>query len=400
MRVCGVIAEYNPFHNGHLYHLKMTREAGYDGIIAVMSPNFTQRGEAALLSKFRRAAMAAECGADLVIELPVSCALSSAERFAASSVHLLSSLGVADGLSFGSECGDIGLLRRAAQAAADPETAALVRKAVKSGLSHFTAQRQAVAARYGEEVAALSDSPNNLLGIEYLKALSSENPDIVPMTVPRSGAGHDSMHAAGETASASLIRNLVLTGGDYRPYLPAPCADILGEDLQNGSVSEGLSSVERLVLWRLRELHGESFSGIPDCRDGLGDRIRKAAAVSASLQELYERSVTKRYPLARVRRAVLGALLGIGPDTAEKTPYARVLAAGRHGKELMSRISRQSPLPVCASLRGLEGLGGDCKTAAGIERSATELWSVTRRTVGRAAADDVTRLYTGRRDNK
>ena len=224
--VIGIVAEYNPFHNGHSLHLEDARArlGEESGVVCVMSGDFVQRGEAAVYSKFARAEAAVRCGADLVLELPLPWALSSAEGFARGAVGLLGQIGVVTHLSFGSECGEIEPLRRVAEALLDPGIGADIRAEMQTGDSFAAARQRAVSKRVGA-LAELLEAPNNILAVEYLKALYDQRLSLRPMTVRRAGAGHD---AAGEgrLRSASELRSFLGAGRDIRPYVPARAANV------------------------------------------------------------------------------------------------------------------------------------------------------------------------------
>lgn len=224
MKISGIICEYNPLHNGHLYHLEQVRRGGAEGIVAVMSGNFVQRGDAALLDKFTRARLAIEGGVDLVLELPVPYALAPAENFAMGGVALLTALGNVQEISFGSECGDIHLLSQAAQACQVCKTdyADVMDDFLRSGYSYPEVLSQMVGQLYGEETAAVLRSPNNTLAIAYLNAIEEMDSPLQPMTIPRKGAGHNSSQPAPDgTASATYIRQFFAEGGDCRRMMPS-----------------------------------------------------------------------------------------------------------------------------------------------------------------------------------
>ena len=252
MKISGIICEYNPLHNGHLYHLEQVRRGGAEGIVAVMSGNFVQRGDAALLDKFTRARLAIEGGVDLVLELPVPYALAPAENFAMGGVALLTALGNVQEISFGSECGDIHLLSQAAQACQVCKTdyADVMDDFLRSGYSYPEVLSQMVGQLYGEETAAVLRSPNNTLAIAYLNAIEEMDSPLQPMTIPRRGAGHNSSQPAPDgTASATYIRQFFAEGGDCRRMMPSYAWHALREAKQNGH-SASMEYLERLILYK------------------------------------------------------------------------------------------------------------------------------------------------------
>ena len=278
MKISGIICEYNPLHNGHLYHLEQVRRGGAEGIVAVMSGNFVQRGDAALLDKFTRARLAIEGGVDLVLELPVPYALAPAENFAMGGVALLTALGNVQEISFGSECGDIHLLSQAAQACQVCKTdyADVMDDFLRSGYSYPEVLSQMVGQLYGEETAAVLRSPNNTLAIAYLNAIEEMDSPLQPMTIPRKGAGHNSSQPAPDgTASATYIRQFFAEGGDCRRMMPSYAWHAPREAKQNGHIAS-MEYLERLILYKLRTTDADDLHDIAEIGQGLEHRLYKA----------------------------------------------------------------------------------------------------------------------------
>ena len=376
MRVAGIVAEYNPLHNGHLLHLERTRALGATHIVCVLSGDFVQRAEPAALDKFTRARLAAACGADLVIELPVQYAAGSGERFAEGAVSILDGLGCVDLLSFGSECGAAQRLRAAARAVLNPQVAAQTKALYETGISYPAARERAVRAFCGGEIAALLREPNNILGIEYCKALDRLGSGIEPVSVLREGAAHDGAVPDGATASASFLRAHL--GQNISNYVPPQVGEALREARKNGSLSDGWPALERILLFRLRGMEAADFAALPGCADGLGDRLRRAAERAQDAETLFALAKTKRYTMSRVRRAALAALLGIrAAHYAAQPPYARVLAIGAQGGALLHRIKQTARLPVSHSLAKLEALGGACGETARLCAAAHDIFGLS-----------------------
>lgn len=293
MKIAAIIAEYNPFHYGHKYLIEQAHKAGATHILAVMSGNFTQRGDCAIFNKHTRAKTALENGVDLVLELPSRYSLMSAEGFAKGAIEIITALGCADMLAFGSESGNLEALKEASGAiefvAHTDEFNTLIRR----GKSYPAALQEALREYYTEDVSETISDPNNTLAIEYLSALDNIGTSIEPIAVKRLGAQHDS-DDDGEFISASSIRKKILAGEDYSRFAPminAPSADI--------------SRLEIAILAALRQMRPEDFDLIYDCAGGLGNRLCKAVRAGKSLGEIYFLTKTKRYTLARIRRAVL-----------------------------------------------------------------------------------------------
>ena len=299
MDVVGIIAEYDPFHAGHAFHLRETRrQVGECAAVAVMSGNFVQRGECAVFDKWTRARAALEGGVDLVLELPTVWAAASAEGFARGAVSILGSTGVVDVLSFGSECGKIGPLLELARCLNSPDFPTALRRALGPKRSFAQSRRQAAEALLGPDRAALLDFPNNNLGVEYLRFLP---PGMEAVTIPRLGAGHDSDTERDGLPSASLLRRR-LRAGDMAGVSPF-------QPLAWNEEAADMKYLERAVIARLRSMTLAEAEALPDSGDGLAARLLCAARQTASLEELYALTKTRTYAHARVRR--LAAALGV-----------------------------------------------------------------------------------------
>lgn len=365
METAGIVAEYNPFHRGHAWHIAETRRrlGGDAPVVCVMSGHWVQRGECALADKWLRAALALDRGADLVVELPTPWAMASAESFARGAVSLLAATGVVDVLSFGSETGELAPLEEAAAALDAPDYPERLRAALGRGLS-FPAARQEAAG------AACLSAPNNNLGVEYLRALKALGSTIRPLTVPRQGAGHDGP-AAGGFASASELRRLLRAGRgeEAAPYLAAPWSGELA-DMQH---------IERAVLARLRTMGEGDWAALPDGggAEGLPSRLAKAAREAVSLEDFYTRAKTRRYPHARLRRLALAAFLGLrAAERPAAPPYVRVLGLGGRGRALLRRMKETCPLPVIVKPAQARELDGPARTLFESEARYTDLYGL------------------------
>lgn len=333
-KVAGIVAEYNPFHRGHAYHIAETRRLlGADcAVLCVMSGDFVQRGDVAVFDKFARAEMAVRGGADLVLELPLRWSLSPAETFAHGAVSLLESTGVVTHLSFGSECGDVNRLLAAIDAQHTPAFLEAFNAALSSGVSYPRAQEMA-ARRAAPEIAELLTQPNDTLALMYLQALRAIDSEIIPVAIPRVGAGHD---AAGESdyPSASRLRERLRAGehvSEWVPHLPEEKPVFL-------------ENLEIAILSRLRMLPKEAFAALPDCSEGLENVLCKAVHSAATLEEILAAAKSKRYPMSRLRRMLLCAALGVRRDV--QSSYLRVLAANEQGRALLHTMRETATLPV------------------------------------------------------
>ncbi len=387
MKISGIVCEYNPFHNGHLYHIEETRKHGATHIVAIMSGNFVQRGDVALINKFERAKTAVKCGVDLVIELPVAYCLGPAEVYARGAMYLLKGLGCVEELSFGSECGDLSLLSEAVKAsyacAKRPELEELLRR----GNSYPKALQILIRQNYGDEIGNIFSGPNNVLAIEYLKAMLTFKMKLKPFTVKRS-TEHDGADVLGNYASASLIRQMMENQmGDFDDLVPTVSAETLSACAAAGMTAR-FENLERVLLYRLRTSSIEDISALPEVGQGLENKIFSAAK-ETSLESMLLAMKSKRYPMARLRRILLDLLIGIRPwHTEAPPPYGRILALNERGRDILSAAkSCGTTLPYATSLAKLAGLGGSCKIYADIEAHSTAIYGLAQRTIASGDTD-------------
>ncbi len=343
----GVVGEFNPFHRGHREHFETCRVLlGQDApIVCVMSGDFVQRGEPACINKHARAEMAVRCGADLVFELPLPWCMASAERFALGAVGLLDSLGAVTHVAFGSESGDLSGIKELARAAADPETLAAVKGEMRTGAS-FAAARETVLRRTMGDRADLLREPNDILAVEYVKALGALGSHMEPVTTVRSGSRHDDMENAA-APSAKALRVRLAAGEDIAADLPAEAATVLARELAAGRGPVTAASLEQAVLARLRALSREALAALPDATEGLDGRLYRAIRESGGLDDLMAAVKAKRYPTSRLRRMVFAGALGIRADMAVGTPpYGRLLANTARGRSLLREIKDKAAVPI------------------------------------------------------
>ena len=361
--VLGIIAEYNPFHNGHLYHLKKIKElVNAKRTVLILSGNFVQRGDCALIDKWKRTEMALKNGVDLVIELPVLYSISSAENFASGAIKILNSLKVVNYLSFGSECGSIETLLKFANVLSSepPEFKALLQHELSKGIS-FPKARENALLLYLNDIRKYSNilnCPNNTLGIEYLKALKNNNCKIQPITIKRQSNDYNSLDDNIEFASASDVREMVYSN-DYDNLfssMPQSSYEILMEALRCGEFVTGLQDFEKEIIFLLRCMPIDSIANLPSVSEGLENAIKEAACNCNSLEELIDNVKSKRFTRTRIQRILLYALLGYTKEdmdfVQDNVPYIRVLGFTEAGKSLLSTISKSNKkLKIITSMR-------------------------------------------------
>lgn len=384
MKITGIVCEYNPMHNGHLHHIRQTRLNGATHIIAVMSGNFVQRGETAVMDKFRRASLALKGGADLVIEIPAVYCLSSAEFYARGAVSIMNALGCVDEISFGSESGDIGLLCEIARAA-ESIPAEMLKASMEKGMTYPAALSAAIAEWYGAETAAAASSPNNILAIEYLKALNFLGSDIKPFTISRHGAGHDSESTSGEFASASYIRECMAGRKDFSDFIPDYVRQEYESCRLDGKISR-MENLERIILYKLRTAPLSELKNLPDVGQGLEYRLKQSAE-AGSVGELLECVKTKRYTMARLKRILLNMLIGTTQEDLQTLPpYARILAMNERGREILG-LCKNSSFPVSTSLSKLAQTGKTAERFAFIEGTASDVYGLSQDIAGSKSDD-------------
>jgi len=387
MKVSGIICEYNPFHNGHLYHIRKTRENGATHIVAVMSGNFVQRGDTAIMDKLERARLAVRSGADMVIELPVQYSLASAENFASGAVHLLDSLGAVDELSFGSECGDTEKLRKAMETV---DLAALthadeIKSIMEKGYTYPRALNSVVNG-YDAEAAAIIAEPNNTLAVEYMRALKRSGSAMEPFTVMREKAAHDGRKTTDGFASASMLREMIKNGESIDAFTTEDWAAAIKNAVKNGETAS-LSRLERVILYKLRTCSVEEIGQICDVGQGLEHRIY-GARMAGSLDELLFTVKTKRYTMARIRRIMLSLLIGITKADIELLPpYGRILAFNERGREVLARAKGSARIPFGSSIAKLSQLGDIAERFAELEIRASDIYGLALDTVTSAQKD-------------
>ena len=382
MNIVGIIAEYNPFHLGHARQIAETRRAlGDCAVVCAMSGNWVQRGQAALADKWTRAKLALEGGADLVLEIPTLWAVASAETFARGAVGILAAAGVVDVLSFGSECGAADRLRQVAACLNSPVYESGVRPFVAFRMPFAAARQEVVRGILGPERSALLSTPNNNLGVEYIRALDRLNHEIRPMTIRREGAPHDSLLLGTERprfCSATQLRAF-LDGKDWaalEPYLPQNGLEVLRA---GWSGFPGLERAERGLLARLRTMTAEDWARIPDsgAGEGLPPRLERAGKQCRSPEEFIALAKPKHWTQARMRRLLVWAWLGLTrEDRPDQPPYLRVLGFNSRGQAVLKEMKERAHLPILTKPAHARSLDGPGRRLFDLEARCTDLYDL------------------------
>ena len=397
MKVLGIVAEYNPFHNGHMYHIEQSKKlTGCDYVVCVMSGNFIQRGEPAIINKFARTEIALNSGVDLVVELPVPFSMSSAEYFAFGAVKLLDSLGIVDCISFGSEHGEVNeLLSIAKLLCEEPEEFKQYLAAeLKAGLSFPAARQNAIEQYFSDKslqanIHELLSSSNNILGVEYLKALIRLNSAIKPYTVKRVSNTYNEEHLTGAISSATAIRRSIMScdcsitqhysaipeactqypdrnhgacsqhpyeavveSSQYAYAVPEIAYRILEREFAAGRGPVSKEDFELIILSMLRSMNTQLIAKLPGISEGLEYRLKSAALEAGSINELLDLASTKRYTRTRLQRTIMSLLTGLTQQDLQEfmtyggPQYARILGFNNNGKELLSKAKRNSCIPI------------------------------------------------------
>ena len=335
MSVTGIVCEYNPLHLGHRKQIRFLKDRG-EAVVCLMSGNFVQRGHPALFDKSLRAEAALSCGADLVLELPLTYCLSSAEGFAAGGVQFLSK--VCDRICFGAETADASSLVSTAQALLDPAFSPALRAQLDTGKS-FPAARQAALEAMGHDGSLLA-APNNILAVEYCKAIFAQGTELEPVVIHREGSYHNTLPDP-ENPSATAIRKAIAAGEVWKSYVPEEAAKRF-----EAAPQHTLEAGERAILGKLRAMTDAEFEALPYGSEGLWRKLMHAARREATLEAILDTVKSKRYTRTRLDRMVMCAFLGISLEMLEApAPYARVLAFNDRGRAILAGKKKTGLFP-------------------------------------------------------
>ena len=389
-RVLGIIGEYNPFHNGHLYHMMQSIEqTNSNYTVCVISGNFVQRGNTSIVDKWTKAEMALKGGADLVIELPTVYSVSSAENFAEGAVKLLNNLGIVDNISFGMEAKDISLLNNIAtvlyQEPKDYVT--ILNHELSKGISFPKARENAVMMYLNDikKYINVMTSSNNILAIEYLKALKKLRSTMYPVGITREKVLYNDEFIVDDFASATAIRRMI-TRREYeeiRKVMPKFSYNIMANNVNQGKYVIDLSIFQKEILYTLRKMSVAEIAELPDVSEGLENAIKNASDSCNSLVDLISIVKSKRYTQTRIQRILVYALLGITKKDMEISkkinPYIRILGVSNRGKTLISEITRLgNNVPVITSVKKFmtESKNKNLKRLLQIDINATDIYTL------------------------
>lgn len=386
MKTVAIIAEYNPFHNGHMYQIKETRRIfGEDtAIIAIMSGNYTQRGEPAIADKTLRAKVAVECGVDLVIELPFPFCVSSAEFYATAGVSIADSLGVVDYLLFGSECGDIDRLKGVAKNTLSDEFSnelEKLRTSVEYRDMGYPALAESVYKKlYGDSCSDILSAPNNTLAVEYIKAIIRLGSNIKPFTVKRVGAGYsEELNLQKEFQSATAIRKMLLEK-DYSAldYVPKTAKDIYLKSIESKDMPADATKLDSAVIAHFRLNSPVQNCDIHDAAGGLYNRLCDGGRKTNSIQALLSTAETKKYTSSRIMRVIWYSYFGVTSSTVRNAPaYAQVLAVNEVGRGLLRRISKMTDFPIITKPSAFKAMSDTVIRQKELANSADSVYQLT-----------------------
>ena len=379
MNFNAIICEYNPFHNGHKYHIHSVKAQNPAPTAVIMSGDFTQRGDISVTDKFKRAKTAVENGADLVVELPTVYALGSAETFARGGVKIAEGMGCIRNLCFGAETDDKAMLIKTAEAFETEGFKASLKEYMNQGCYYPQAVEMAMG-DISQQLAEVVKSPNNILAVEYIK--QSVSLDFI--VTKRTGADHDSDSGDANIRSASQIRKMLLGGEDVSPFTPSVIEYPASAD-----------KLEKVILYKLRSMTAEDFAQLPDIAEGLENRFVQAVKASVSVDEILEKVKTKRYTMARLRRIVFCALLGINAEMSKyDPPYIRVLAFNKYGAEIMREIKNHGKIPMITNVAdGYNNLDEKAKRIFDVDIRAGDIHSLATDKIKPCARDFTEKIF-------
>lgn len=377
MKVCGIISEYNPLHNGHLYHIDQTKKLLGENtiIVCVMSGNYVQRGDLAIYEKYFRAQSAIQSGIDLVLEMPLTACLSSAEKFAFGAVHLLEKLGCVTNLSFGSENGNIKEILKCCSLYESENVQTTINKNIKKGMSYAHAIQMSME-NIDKKSAQLFSSPNNTLGISYCMALKQLKSNIIPITIKRKGANHDTQSTLYNMPSASFLRDITQKN-KYElceQFMPQSSFKNLLNQIEKNCAPVLIKNIDLAIISHLRRLTADELNLYCGGFDGLNNRLFNAIQSQTNFNAICEYAKTKRYPLARIRRSIIRAWLNLDYNLKVTPDYIKILGANENGRFLLKQIKKTCNLPIITKPSCKKNLSENALKTFNREKLADDLY--------------------------
>lgn len=364
MEICGILAEYNPFHNGHKYQIDLLRKAGVTHVVAFMSGNFVQRGDIAITDKFTRAKYAVQNGVDLVIEMPTLYTVASAHFYAKAAYSLMQDMGCIDAVSFGCETSDIEILKKAASFSEEVNESLEIKEKMSNGMSYPAA----IESLADDDISVAFSSPNNILTVEYIRQINERNLPYHIYPIERLGPEHDSSDIIGNIASASHIRELMRNGDKYSDFVPYDSIPFENIDFK---------TLEIITFYKLRTMKLSELANLPETSAELASRFYNAIRESSSLDEFLIKVKTKRFPQARIRRTIYSAILGLNKlDYLYNPPYLRVLALNKRGAEILKKAKATTNIPISTSVADLMSRRDLCEKFVKMECNATDIYNI------------------------
>lgn len=383
--VLGIVAEYNPMHNGHVYHIQNAKErSNSDYTVAIMTGNFTQRGNTSVVSKWEKTKMALQNGIDLVVELPTIYSISSAENFASGAIKIMEELGFLTHISFGMEEQDVSLINNIANILTkEPvEYSKILKEELEKGQS-FPRAREIALTRYfnDETYGEVVRGSNNILAIEYIKAIRKQKSNLIPVGIKREKVFYNSKKIIDEYASSTGIRNLLVTNQleEATRVMPSNAFSILYDNLKNGTYSLDLTNYSNMIIYKFRNMTVKEIGNLPDVSEGLEYLIKDAVGKTNNIVELINLIKNKRYTQTRIQRILVYGLLGITKKDMEMSkkviPYVRVLGCTENGKKLLAKIKSKN---VITSVKKFENKNKNIKLKRMLEidKMASDIYTI------------------------
>lgn len=386
-KVLGIVAEYNPFHNGHMYHIQNAKEqAKADYVVAVMTGNFTQRGGTSIINKWEKTKMAISNGVDLVIELQTLYSISSAENFASGAIKILDEIGIVTHISFGMEAKDLAALNNIANVIYNEpiEYKRMLKLELNNGVSYPKAREIALTNYLATEhkYDGIIGEPNNILAVEYLKAMKIQKSQLIPIGIRREKVFYNSTKIVDEYASSTGIRHLLLNNNieEIARVIPSSSFNVLLNNIKNGTYTLDLSQYSLEIIYKLRTMSIDEIRNLPEVSEGLENSIKDKAEQTNNLIELINNIKSKRYTQTRIQRIMVYALLGITKKDMEMskkiTPYVRILGCSQEGKKMLSEINWKSK--VITSVKKFEdsNYNKNYKRMLEIDKRASDIYTM------------------------